>query len=493
MPPPDENLRRSALVALLWSLLQNWGGRAMASVVFIVLARLLRPAEFGIASSAFLVMSFLALVAELGFGDAIVQRRELEPADLNLPFFVSLGGASLLAIVVALLARPLSELLGVARLAPYLAGAAALSPLIVLSGFQEALYRRALRFRDLALRTLAGIVIGGVVGVGVALAGLGSWAVIAQFGAQTLVGIVWLWSRSEWYPRLHFNVGSFRSLAQFGGSVVGMRVVDFVTLRSVDLIILTVHGAAALGLFSVSSRLYQLLMQLFQASISSVGLSVLSKVAHDRERLARLFERSSSISAMIGTPVFFALAALAPEVNRIMFGPKWAGAEAVMRPLLLVGGLHCVQFTMGAYLTAVGRPQTLLRLMLLKAVLVLPPLLLFRGGSVAAVATIYACALAIELPFILHATLRSLAMNGRRLLRPVGVPFLASGMAFALVVLFRDFGGVRAGIYGNAALLAAIFALTYVSSMLLLAPAVVRENINFGWQTFRPPGMRPPS
>jgi O-antigen/teichoic acid export membrane protein len=463
---------------LFWSLTQSWLGRALAATVFVALARLLAPADFGVASSAFLVLSLLSLVTEFGFGDALVNRADLTPDDINLPFYVSVAGAILLGLVSALLAHPISRALGVPALAPYLIGACALLPLMAVAGFQEALYRRALRFRELAMRTICGVALGGVVGVGCALAGLGPWAIIAQFGTQTVVSIFWLWRATEWTPSLTVNADSFRAIAGFGANLMGMRVVDFITLRSVDLIILKLYGPAALGLFSVSARLYQLLMQLFQTSISSVGLSVLSRIADDKARLRRLFIRSSSLSAMVGTPVFIALAALAPEVNRVMFGTKWAGADEIMRPLLLIGSLHCVQFTMGAYLTAVGRPAVLFRLMVLKAAIVLPPLLLFRLHGVAAVATLYACALACELPFILHATLSALGAQARDLLWPAGLPIAASLIAYAAVGMVRGRFLVGGDMIVHICVFSLCFALVYCL-VLAISPKVTTANIHF--------------
>lgn len=469
---------------MFWSLVQSWVGRALAALVFMALARLLRPVDFGIAATAFLALNVLSLVTEFGFGDALVQRAELTPEDVNLPFFASVGGAVAFGALGAAASRLLASALGNPGLTRYLAGACALLPLMAVAGFQEALYRRALRFRELAMRTFLGVLAGGAVGIAAALAGLGPWAVIGQFAAQTLTSIACLWRSADWVPSRRVAPGSFRAIAGFGVNLLGVRLVDFATLRSVDLLVLTKFGPIALGLFAVSSRLYQLLMQVFQTSISSVGLSVLSRLAEDRARLRRLLVRSCSISATVGTPVFLALAALAPEVNRLMFGPRWVDAERVMRPLLLIGGLHCIQFTLGAFLTAVGRPQLLFRLMVVKAALVLVPLLAIHAGTLERLAIIYACALAGELPFILLVTCRVLAMDVRALGRPVAMPLAAAVLAFAATQAARAALPLPPGLLARTALLGACFAASDLA-LIALAPDVVVANARFGWRALR--------
>ena len=43
-------------------------------VVGVVLARLLRPADFGLAALALIVIGFAAMVADVGVGAAVMQR-----------------------------------------------------------------------------------------------------------------------------------------------------------------------------------------------------------------------------------------------------------------------------------------------------------------------------------------------------------------------------------------------------------------------------------
>ena len=409
-----------------------------------------------------------------------MQRPDLKAADVNLPFYASIACSVVFSIAGAVASGRIADAMGVPNLAPYLIAALAICPFLTLSGFQEAMYRRNLQFRPLAVRTLVGIAAGGIVGVGMAFAGLGTWSLIGQFAVQTLISVAWLWLRPVWTPTTTIVPESGRQLGRFGANIIAFRLLDFVTTRSVDFLILLVYGPNALGLFAVSSRLYQLLLQLLQASVSSVGLAMLSKVADDHDKLRRLFLRSTSLCAVFGTPVFFGLAALAPEVNRIMFGVHWAGAEAVMTPLLLIGGIYCIQFIFGSYLTAVGRPHLIFVLVAFKAAVVLPPLYFIHLPTVAATATLYAVALLLETPLAVYVTLKALALPWASIVRPVVVPILAASFAFAVTVAARDllpsflpFGILTIIEFG------VIFALCYLVAIVVTARQVALDNVAF--------------
>ena len=93
----QKSIGAMATSGLFWAIVQNWGGRLFTFVLFIVLARFLDPTDFGTASAAALVLLLIGMIAEFGFGDAIVQRRDLEAVDVNAPFFLSLAAALVLA------------------------------------------------------------------------------------------------------------------------------------------------------------------------------------------------------------------------------------------------------------------------------------------------------------------------------------------------------------------------------------------------------------
>ncbi|TCR89878.1 O-antigen/teichoic acid export membrane protein [Rhizobium sp. BK376] len=449
-------------------------------IVFVLLARLVSPAEFGIASSAFLLLNLLMLVSEFGFGDALNQRPGLEAADVNVPFFLSMGMSIAFACVVALTSHEIARQMGVDGLAPYLVATAAICPFLTLANFQDAMYRRAMMFRPLAMRTLAGIVAGGVVGIVMALLNFGTWALIGQYAAQVLLNVAWLWSRPVWLPSFTLRRQSGRQLSIFGLNIVIQRLIDFVTLRSVDFIILLVYGPASLALFTVSSRLNLTLLQLLQSGISGVGTTMLSKIADDIPRLQRLYVRTTSICALFGTPIFVGLAATAPEVNRIMFGERWAGAEQVMLPILLVGGVYCILFINGSYLVALGKPQTLLWTMVLKAACVLPPLYFIRMNSVSSTAILYCVTLILETPFVFHLTLRALSLKWSSLARPVGLPLLACFSAFILVYWLRESQAFHfQNVFLSGIAYGAIYAAIYLGGIALLAFDLGRTNIYF--------------
>ena len=69
---------------LTWTLAQTWGGQTLSLIVFVILARLLTPDDFGLVALAGVFVSLAQLVVDQGLGDALVQRRR-SPAPMSIP------------------------------------------------------------------------------------------------------------------------------------------------------------------------------------------------------------------------------------------------------------------------------------------------------------------------------------------------------------------------------------------------------------------------
>src|SRR5690606_17044303 len=147
-------------------------------------------------------IALLTPFVDQGFGDAIVQRKDLEPDHLNSAFWASVGAGVILCITSWLIADHVAAIYREPRLGQIIR---ALSPLFVLSGLssaQQGILRRRLAFKSLAVRTSAGSLAGGFSGITLAAFGFGVWSLVVQSLMMALVSTVLLWRVSDWRPRL---------------------------------------------------------------------------------------------------------------------------------------------------------------------------------------------------------------------------------------------------------------------------------------------------
>src|SRR4051812_45982392 len=99
-------------LGLKWQVITIVGRQLLSLVVFTTLARLLEPAAFGLIALVGVYNYFASMLADLGIGMALVQRKDLEPQHLDTFFWFNVGFNALLCCATMLLANPVAALLG---------------------------------------------------------------------------------------------------------------------------------------------------------------------------------------------------------------------------------------------------------------------------------------------------------------------------------------------------------------------------------------------
>jgi O-antigen/teichoic acid export membrane protein len=488
----QQSVAEVATRGILWSIAQNWGGRAFTFVLFIVLARFLTPTDFGLASAAALVLMLIAMVAELGFGDAIVQRKDLTAADINLPFFVSVGCSVALAITTIFLSKRIEKWLSVAELSPVLIAVCITAPLSTVSMFQEVNYRRHFAFRQLAFRVFIANLIAGPLAIACALMGGGVWSLVVQSYVTVVVSLIWLWKSPYWVPSLVLEWSKFRQLSRFGISVVSMRLIGFVSLRFVEFIIVARFGVAAFGLYAAGSRIYFTMLYMLQTSLTDVSLAVLSKISDDRERTLNAYEQAITLAATTTSPLFVFTAALSPEICDVLLGSKWNGVSTLAQPLLLLGALQCVQFLNGSYLSARGRPSWVLVTVISKMVAVVLCLSFVPTKDVIGLVTVFVVAQLVEIPFSYWFVARDLQYPLASIFKILAPAFISNAVAFVAVQLMRHLiEGVIPWSLALGAVLGLVYVLVYLTALSLTGRAQINQVKVFVLNRVK--GLRPSS
>ena len=81
-------LKQQVFIGSVWSLAGTAGQQTVSFILFVMLARLLAPADFGVMALAAVVIDILALVGCLGQIQALVQREHLDDTAASTSFWM---------------------------------------------------------------------------------------------------------------------------------------------------------------------------------------------------------------------------------------------------------------------------------------------------------------------------------------------------------------------------------------------------------------------
>src|SRR6266849_3408388 len=94
------------LVGSLWAVGMRWGTRLIGLVSVVIVARILRPDDFGILAMAMLLTGLLESFVELGVAMMVIREEHISGVDLNTAWTIRILQGLVLGVVVALLATP---------------------------------------------------------------------------------------------------------------------------------------------------------------------------------------------------------------------------------------------------------------------------------------------------------------------------------------------------------------------------------------------------
>ncbi len=405
--PADLNSESGALQkrvarGLTWTLIDTWGSQLVGLGVFVLLARLLLPVDFGLVALAAVFVFFAQLLVDQGLGDALIQRRTLTRSQIDTAFWVALATGALLTLAGLILAGPIATLLNEPRLELILQILSITFVLAALNSIQLALLRREMAFKSLAVRKLVTVAGAGAIGVAMALSGFGVWALVAQQLANAAISVLMLWRVSPWRPGRQGSRAEFRGLFSFGIHVMAGDVLNYLSRNMDNLLIGIFLGTTPLGFYAVAYRVLDTSQTLLVNGARKLAFPVFSRLQHDPARMVRAFSRVQRAVSVMILPGYIGLALVAEEAIVVIFGQRWADSGPVAAVLYLVGPVLTIQLFSGAMLNAVGHPEVTFRIRLVTSIVNVAGFLIAVAffGTIIAVAAAFAVRAYIVMPLL---------------------------------------------------------------------------------------------
>lgn len=386
------DLKQAAARGVAWKIAAEAVSQVTRVVVLLILARLLTPSEFGIASIVMAFAIFVPLFADLGLGAALIQTPRLTEVDRSTVFWTSLPlglGFTSLGIV---LSWPLASIFDEPSLQPLFAAFSVCFLLGSLTSVPNALLIRDMRFKAVQIRVILGNLVGAATAIGLAVGGFGAWAIVGGEIANRGVALVTIWLQSHWRPRLMFSWRKLRQQFAYGGTLFGgVLLLQFSqTLQS--LMVGRLLGPSALGRLTISQTLVYLPGNRIAGPIQEVMFPTFSRMQDEPARILGALNRINQVIASIAFSTLAGLAILAPEFTSVVLGSKWNGTEEVIRILAVAGMALALQRMNFSVLSARGYPGLIMWI-----------------GAGALIST--AAAILVAYPFGLAATVGALAVQ----------------------------------------------------------------------------------
>ncbi len=358
-----QNMTGKVVSGVAWTASLYFCQMIMQLAFMAVLARLLSPAEFGIAAAAMIYVQFVRLFSEVGIAQAIVQMPQLDERLLRVGFAIVLA----LSLVLFGLSEALAPLVEAWFQQPGLTDVVRVLGIIFLvQAFsivpQNLLYRR-LRAKAVMFSLLLSIVVGtGLVAIPLAFNGWSYWALIAGMIAQEVAFAIVLLTQIKvpHLPAFTFFEARHLLTASVGFSVV--RLLGFFASFGDNLIVGRYLSSEALGIYSRAFSLMNMPSAVYGAVADRVVFPAMARVQGEPARLAAAFSRGMALTATFGIPLTFFLFLVASDLINVLLGSQWQAAIAPFGILALAMYPRLASRVCASLLRSVGSVKILIAL-----------------------------------------------------------------------------------------------------------------------------------
>ena len=326
----------------------------------VILARLLAPEDFGLVASVGPIVAFVGLFQNLGLQQAVIQRPQIDQAQLNRVFWISTLAGLVCTVAVAALSPAVSAFYDDPRMTGITLAAAL--PLLFgsLAALPLALMNRHLQFGQLAINDVLTAVAGLVAAVAAAYAGLGYWSLVIGPAVGAVVTLLCAWWATRWQPGRP-DVKVDREILTFGANLTGFNLVNFFSRNLDNILIGKFSGPIELGFYDRAYKLLLFPLQNINQPLSRLMVPLLSRIQEDKPRFRDLYLRTNWLLAAITVPGIAALTIAAEPVVSILFGERWLPVAPIFAWLGIAGLMQPVSSTTGWIFICQGKTGTMFR------------------------------------------------------------------------------------------------------------------------------------
>lgn len=314
---------KSFINNFIWRFAERCGAQLVTFIVSIVLARILTPEDYGVVALATVFTSILQVFVDSGLGTALIQKKNADDLDFSSVFYFNFVVCIVLYIVMFFTAPFISVFYNDSSLTLIVRVASLTIVISGVKGIQQAYVSRNMLFKRFFFATLGGTIFSAFIGIGLAYAGFGVWAIVAQQLSNTAIDTLILWITVKWRPKKIFSIKRLKELLNFGWKLLVSSLFNTVYNNLRNLIIGKYYSSADLAYYNQGDKFPNLIVTNINSSIDSVLLPTLSSAQDEKNRVKSMTRRAIKTSTYIMAPLMMGLAFCATPIVRLILTEKW--------------------------------------------------------------------------------------------------------------------------------------------------------------------------
>lgn len=359
-------MKQKIVSNIIWRFLERAGAKTVEFIVTVILARILGPDAYGDVALITAFTVILQVFVDGGLGNALIQKKDADETDFASVFYFNI----LFCIVIYILLFWISPFIAAFYGKPALKNmirAAGIT--VIISGIknvQQALISRKLQFRKFFFATLVGTLLSAVVGIAMALAGCGTWSLIAQLLINAAIDTAVVWFINRWKPEKVFSAERLKQLLSYGWKLLASNLIDAIYANIRQLVIGKLYSSSDLAYYNRGRSMPNVIVNNINTSIDSVLFPVIASEQNNRKEVKKITRQAIMTSNYLMAPLMMGMAFAADSLIRVLLTEAWLPCVPYLRVFCIIYMLQPVHTANTNAVKAMGRSDLLLKIEIIK-------------------------------------------------------------------------------------------------------------------------------
>jgi teichuronic acid exporter len=308
------SLKKQAASGVFWVAIAQYGQQLVRVVVFIALARLLSPEDFGLVAMVMIFFEISQVLVNSGLGQALIRLQVITDEDRSTVFWFNLAISVLLFGVLFMSAPGIASFFDVPKLTNLVRFMGLAILFFGIAIVQRSELTQRLDFKSQALIQLPTAIVAGGISITMAYTDYGVWALATQFVMSALLSsaLYWILKPSKisfkWYPN------SFKNLFGFGYKLMLSGMLETIFQNMYKLVIGKYFAASILGFYTQAKNIQAMAGQHLIGIIQKVAYPLLSKTNDDPKRMRTGYRQVILTSSFVIYPAMFSIIIFADQI-----------------------------------------------------------------------------------------------------------------------------------------------------------------------------------
>lgn len=378
--------------SMIWKMAERGGYLGCQFIIQVIMARLLCPYDYGIASIMTIFTTFGQVFVQSGLTTSVIQAKKINESEKTTIFWINLSMSIVLYSVLFIVAPLIQNIYEFDVFTIPFRFLLIILPLGAIVSMQTAILSREFRFKKIMISSILAVIIGGIGGIIIAYGEAGIWAIIVQQITYYFINAILLSVFARWKPTKRASLKEIKPFIIYGWRVLLSNIVETLYNDIVNLMIGKKYSTEELAFYNRGKQYPNYIASCIKEPLNSVLLPAFSKWQDKKEKLTEIMRMQIRVSELLTIAILMILAQEADVLVQFMLTEKWLPCVPYLRiACIFYAFMPVLTVTMSA-VTSTGKSDIVLKLGVKKRLIAILLIMftLILSHSVETVAVVWA-------------------------------------------------------------------------------------------------------